>query len=40
MQYKPIENYRVKNAVLGKDFNLGVISSFFHDFTWLGGHEF
>jgi hypothetical protein len=29
MHYKPIENYHVKNTILGKDFNLGMISSFF-----------
>jgi hypothetical protein len=29
MDYKPIENYHVKNAILGKDFNLGMINSFF-----------
>jgi hypothetical protein len=33
MQYKPIKNYHMKNVVLGKDFNLGVIGSFFHVFT-------
>jgi hypothetical protein len=33
MQYKPIENYHMENVVLGKDFNLGVISSFFLVFT-------
>jgi hypothetical protein len=33
MQYKPIENYHVGSVVLGKDFNLGMISSFFHAFT-------
>jgi hypothetical protein len=33
MQYKQIENYNVENAVLGKDFNLGVIGSLFHTFT-------
>jgi hypothetical protein len=29
MQYKPIENCHMENAVLGKDLNLGVIGSFF-----------
>jgi hypothetical protein len=29
MQYKPIENYHVENVVLGKDFNLGLISYLF-----------
>jgi len=33
MQYKPIENYHMENVVLGKDFNLGVIGSFFCAFT-------
>ncbi len=33
MHYKPIENYHVENVVLGKDFNLGMIGSFFHAFT-------
>jgi hypothetical protein len=33
MQYKPIKNYNVENAVLGKDFNLGTTVSFFHAFT-------
>jgi hypothetical protein len=33
MQSKPIENYHVENAILAKDFNLGVIGSFFHAFT-------
>ncbi len=33
MKYKLIENYHMENAILGKDFNLGVISSFFHAFT-------
>jgi hypothetical protein len=33
MQYKPIKNYYVKNAILGKDFNLGMISFLFHIFT-------
>ncbi len=33
MQYKPIENYHVENAILGKDFNLGMTGSFFHAFT-------
>ncbi len=32
MKYKLIENYHVENAVLGKDFNLGAISFFFHTF--------
>jgi hypothetical protein len=35
MQYKFIENYHVENAILGKDFNLGPIGSFFHAFTLL-----
>jgi hypothetical protein len=34
MHYKAIENYHVKNVVLGKDFNLGVIGFFFHAFTF------
>jgi hypothetical protein len=38
MQYKPIENYHMENAVLGKDLNLSMISSFFHAFT-LGPHK-
>jgi hypothetical protein len=29
MHYKPIENYHVENVILGKDFNLGTIGSFF-----------
>jgi hypothetical protein len=33
MHYKPIEIFHVKNAILGKDFNLGATSSFFHAFT-------
>jgi hypothetical protein len=33
MQYKPIENYQVENAILKKDLNLCVTSSFFHAFT-------
>jgi len=33
MQYKPIKNYHMENVVLGKDFNLGAIGSFFHAFT-------
>jgi hypothetical protein len=33
MQYQPIENYHVENAILGKDFNLGVTSFLFHAFT-------
>ncbi len=32
MQYKPIENYHVENAVVGKDFNLGMTSFLFHAF--------
>jgi hypothetical protein len=32
MQYKLIENCHMENAVLGKDFNLGATSSFFHAF--------
>jgi hypothetical protein len=35
MQYKPIENCHVKNAILGKDFNLSVTRFFFHVFTLL-----
>jgi hypothetical protein len=33
MQYKPIENYHMENEILGKEFNLGAIGSFFHAFT-------
>jgi hypothetical protein len=33
MQYKPIENYHMENAILKKDFNFSPISSFFHAFT-------
>jgi hypothetical protein len=33
MQYKPIENYHMENAILKKDFNFSVISFFFHVFT-------
>jgi hypothetical protein len=33
MQYKPIENYHVKNAVLRKDFNFGMTGFLFHAFT-------
>jgi hypothetical protein len=33
MQYKPIKNYHVENAILGKDFNLGMNGSFSHAFT-------
>jgi len=33
MQYKPIENCEMENAILGKDFNLGAISFLFHIFT-------
>jgi hypothetical protein len=33
MQSKLIKNYHVENVVLGKDFNLGATSSFFHVFT-------
>jgi hypothetical protein len=29
MQYKPIKNYHVENAILGKDLNLGTTNSFF-----------
>jgi hypothetical protein len=29
MEYKPIENCLVENAVLGKEFNLGATGSFF-----------
>jgi hypothetical protein len=35
MKYKPIENYHVENAILGKDFNHGAIGSLFHVFTLL-----
>jgi hypothetical protein len=35
MQYKPIKNYHMKNAILGKDFNLSVTRFFFHVFTLL-----
>jgi hypothetical protein len=33
MKCKLIENYHMENAILGKDFNLGAISFFFHFFT-------
>jgi hypothetical protein len=33
MQYKPIENYHVENAVFRKDFNLSATNSLFHVFT-------
>jgi hypothetical protein len=33
MQYKPIKICHAKNAILGKDFNLGMIGFFFHAFT-------
>ncbi len=38
MQYKPIKICHMENAILGKDFNLGAIGSFFscfhpNDFT-------
>jgi hypothetical protein len=33
MQYKPIEDCHVENAILRKDFNLGTTSSIFHVFT-------
>jgi hypothetical protein len=33
MQYKPIKNYHMENAILGKDFNLGATRFFFHAFT-------
>jgi hypothetical protein len=33
MHYTPLENCHVENGILGKDFNLGVIGSFFHAFT-------
>jgi hypothetical protein len=33
MQYTPIKICHVENAVLGHDFNLGVIGFFFHAFT-------
>jgi hypothetical protein len=29
MDCKPIENCHLENAILGKDFNLGAIGSFF-----------
>jgi hypothetical protein len=35
MQYKPIKNCCVENTIFGKDFNLGMISSFFHAFTFV-----
>jgi hypothetical protein len=35
MQYKPIENCHVENVVLKKDFNLSVIGSLFHAFTYV-----
>jgi hypothetical protein len=35
MQYKPIENYHMKNAILGKDFNISVTRSFSHVFILL-----
>ncbi len=35
MQYNPIKNYHMENVVLGKDFNLGTTSSFFHVFTFV-----
>jgi hypothetical protein len=35
MQFKSIENYHVKNVILGKDFNLGMISFLFHAFTFI-----
>jgi hypothetical protein len=33
MHYKPKENFHVKNAILGKNFNFGATNSFFHAFT-------
>jgi hypothetical protein len=33
MQYKPIKNFHVENAILGKGFNLGATGFFFHAFT-------
>jgi len=33
MQYKPIKIWHVENAILGWDFNPGVIGFFFHAFT-------
>jgi hypothetical protein len=39
MQYKPIKIFHVENAILGKDFNLGVTSSFFHAFIHMGKFE-
>jgi hypothetical protein len=35
MQYKPVENCHMENAVFKKDFNLGTTSSFFDAFTQL-----
>jgi len=35
MQYKPIKNCHVENAILAKDFNLGAIDFLFHVFTHL-----
>jgi hypothetical protein len=32
MQYKPIKKFHIENVVLGKDFNFGTTSSFFHLF--------
>jgi hypothetical protein len=39
IKYKLIENYHMENAVLGKDFNLAMISSFFSRFHPKGGHR-
>jgi len=39
MQYKPIENCHVENPILGKDFNLGATSSFFHACIHMGKFE-
>jgi len=33
IQYKPIKNCHVENAIRKKDFNLGASNSFFHVFT-------
>jgi len=38
-KYKSIENCHVKNAVLGKDFNLGTTNSFFHAFTLVANYH-
>jgi hypothetical protein len=33
MQYEPIKNCHMENAILGKDFNFGAIGFLFHAFT-------